>query len=113
MGLDFDLATVAGLTGLGASTVAALSAAFFFRGLITRVIAQVVATTVLSFAGFIGLFHMLGFQIVPPENFPVSIPGLQVPGADTFSTQSAPVQPAPPVPGGYTIKSPWSKEEVK
>lgn len=108
MGLDFDLATVAGLTGLGASTVAALSAAFFFRGLITRVIAQVLATTVLSFAGFIGLFHLLGFQIVPPKEIAgVTIPA--IPGAETFSVQTAPAAPA--VPGGYTIKSPWSQEK--
>lgn len=110
MGLDFDLATVAGLTGLGASTVAALSAAFFFRGLITRVIAQVVATTILSFAGFIGLFHVLGFQIIPPKE----IAGIQlpssIPGADNFSVQSAPVQVVTE-PGGYTIKSPWSKAD--
>lgn len=110
MGLDFDLATVAGLTGLGASTVAALSAAFFFRGLITRVIAQVVATTVLSFAGFIGLFHMLGFQIIPPKEIAgITVPA--IPGAENFSVQTAPVAPA--VPGGYTIKSPWSREETE
>lgn len=110
MGLDFDLATLAGLTGLGASTVAALSAAFFFRGLITRVLAQVVATTVLSFAGFIGLFHLLGFQIIPPKEIAgINLPA--IPGAENFSVQTAPA--ASPVPGGYTIKSPWSKEETK
>ena len=109
MGLDFDLATVAGLAGLGGSTVAALSAAFFFRGLITRVIAQVIATTILSFVGFIALFNALGFQIVPPKE----IAGVQmpaIPGAENFSAQStAPVQVVEP--GGYTIKSPWSKEK--
>ena len=46
MGLDFDLATVAGLTGLGASTLAALSAAFFFRGLITRVLTSALSVAV-------------------------------------------------------------------
>lgn len=106
MGLDFDLATVAGLAGLGGSTVAALSAAFFFRGLITRVLAQVVATTILSFAGFMALFHVLGFQIIPPDQ----IAGLNIPRmGDNFSVQSAPAAPA--VPGGYTIKSPWSQEK--
>ncbi|MEQ1780942.1 MAG: hypothetical protein ABMA14_06250 [Hyphomonadaceae bacterium] len=105
-GLDFDLATVAGLAGLGGSTVAALGAAFFFRGLITRVIAQVLATTVLSFVGFIALFNALGFQIVPPKQ----LAGVQIPGmsADTFSTQSVPTTPA--APEGYTIKSPWRKD---
>ncbi len=104
-GLDFDLATVAGLAGLGGSTVAALSAAFFFRGLITRIFAQVVATTILSFVGFIALFNALGFQIVPPKQ----IAGFEIPsGGDTFSTQSMPT--APPVEQGYTIKSPWRKD---
>ena len=107
MGLDFDLATVAGLAGLGGSTVAALSAAFFFRGLITRVIAQVLATTVLSFVGFIALFNALGFQIVPPTQ----IAGVTLPpiGSETFSTQSVPMA-ASPAPEGYTIKSPWRKD---
>ncbi|MEQ1784529.1 MAG: hypothetical protein ABMA14_24545 [Hyphomonadaceae bacterium] len=104
-GLDFDLATVAGLAGLGGSTVAALSAAFFFRGLITRIFAQVLATTVLSFVGFIALFNALGFQIVPPKQ----VAGFAIPsGSDTFSTQSVPT--TPPVEQGYTIKSPWRKD---
>ena len=103
-GIDFDLATVAGLAGLGGSTVAALSAAFFFRGLITRVVAQVIATTVLSFIGFIALFHALGFQIVPPKEFA----GFEIPGAENFSVQSAPAAPvAPPAEDEYTVKSPW------
>ena len=105
MGLDFDLATVAGLAGLGGSSVAALSAAFFFRGLITRVIAQVIATTILSFVGFIALFNALGFQIVPPKQ----IAGVQIPGmSENFSAQSVPTAPA--APEGYTIKSPWRKD---
>ena len=99
--LSFDLATVAGLAGLGGSTIAALSAAFFFRGLITRVIAQVIATTILSFVGFIALFNALGFQIVPPKEFS----GFTIPGADNFSVQSAPS--APPEEQGYTVNSPW------
>lgn len=103
-GIDFDLATVAGLAGLGGSTIAALSAAFFFRGLITRVIAQVIATTVLSFIGFIALFHVLGFQIVPPKE----IAGFEIPGAENFSVQTAPGAPAtPPAEDEYTVKSPW------
>jgi hypothetical protein len=106
MGLDIDLAAVAGLAGLGGSTVAALSAAFFFRGLITRVIAQVIATTILSFAGFVALFHVLGFQIVPPKE----IAGVSIPTfGDNFSVQST--TPTPAQQGNYTIKSPWSREE--
>lgn len=116
MGLDLDLATVAGLAGLGGSTVAALSAAFFFRGLITRVIAQIIATTILSFAGFVALFHVLGFQIVPPKEIAgVTLPN--IPGmSSTFSTQSVPAAaaPVPVVPeGGYAIKSPWSKQKTE
>lgn len=102
-GIDFDLATVAGLAGLGGSTAAALGAAFLFRGIITRVIAQVIATTILSFVGFIALFHALGFQIVPPKE----IGGFTIPGADNFSVQSAPAPAAPPAEDEYTVKSPW------
>jgi hypothetical protein len=106
MGLDFDLATVAGLAGLGGSTIAALSAAFFFRGLITRVIAQVLATTILSFVGFIALFNALGFQIIPPKEIAgVQLPG-QIPGAESFSVQSVPAD-TQPAEQGYTIKSPF------
>lgn len=109
MGLDLDLAAIAGLAGLGGSAIAALGAAFFFRGLITRVISQVVVTTILSFVGFVALFHALGFQIIPPKQ----IAGVNIPsnsfGAESFSVQTAPAEPA--VEGGYTIKSPWSKEK--
>lgn len=109
MGLDLDLATVAGMAGLGGSAIAALGAAFFFRGLITRVLAQIVVTTILSFVGFIALFNVLGFQIVPPKQIAgVNIPS--VPGAESFSVQSVPTED-PATAGGYTIKSPWSKEK--
>jgi hypothetical protein len=106
MGLDLDLATVAGMAGLGGSAIAALGAAFFFRGLITRVLAQIVVTTILSFVGFIALFNVLGFQIVPPKQ----IAGVSIPGTENFSVQSVPAE-NPAAAGGYTIKSPWSKQK--
>ena len=56
MGLDLDLAALAGMAGLGGSAIAGLTAAFFFRGLITRVISQVILTTILSFVGFVALY---------------------------------------------------------
>ncbi len=105
MGLDLDLATVAGMAGLGGSAIAALGAAFFFRGLITRVLAQIIVTTILSFVGFIALFNALGFQIVPPKQ----IAGVSIQGSESFSVQS--VTPDPAAEGGYTIKSPWSKQK--
>jgi hypothetical protein len=106
MGLDLDLATLAGMAGLGGSAIAALGTAFFFRGLITRVIAQIIATTILSFVGFVALFHSLGFTIVPPKE----IGGIALPSsAESFSVQTAPA--APVEPGGYVIKSPWSKQK--
>ena len=49
-------------------------------------IAQVIATTILSFVGFIALFNALGFQIVPPKQ----IAGFTIPGAENFSVQTAP-----------------------
>lgn len=107
MGLDLDLATVAGMAGLGGSAIAGLGTAFFFRGLITRIFAQIIATTILSFVGFVALFHVLGFTIVPPKQ----IAGINIPGSSDFSVQTAPV--APIEPGGYVIKSPWSREEAE
>ena len=53
MGLDLDLATLAGMAGLGGSAIAGLTTAFFFRGLITRIISQIIFTTILSFVGFV------------------------------------------------------------
>ena len=101
-GLDMDLAAVAGMAGLGGSTVAAIATAMMFKGLIGRIIAQLVVTTILSFAGFIALFNVLGFKIVPPaEIASVPIPG----GSSNFAPSSVPAQA--PAPSGYTIKSPW------
>ena len=99
-GLDMDLAAVAGMAGLGGSTVAAIFTAMMFKGLIGRIIAQLVVTTALSFIGFIALFNVLGFKIVPPAE----VAGVPIPGASNFSPASAPTAPAP---SGYTIKSPW------
>ncbi len=103
MGLDFDLAAVAAMAGLGGSAVAALGALMFFKGLLMRILAQVIVTAGLSFVGFIALFNWLGFTIVPPDEL------LGAPlGAENFSVQSAPAE-APVAEGGYIIKSPWSK----
>jgi len=104
MGLDFDLAAVAGMAGLGGSAIAGLGALMLFKGLLMRILAQVIVTAVLSFVGFVALFNWLGFTIVPPDE----IAGIALPaGADNFSVQSAPAAPAEP--GGYIIRSPWSK----
>lgn len=105
MGLDLDLAALAGMAGLGGSAIAGLGTAFFFRGLITRVISQIIVTTILSFVGFVALFHSLGFTIVPPKQ----IAGVNIPGSSNFSAQS--VAPDPAAEGGYTIKSPWSQQK--
>lgn len=103
MGLNFDLATVAGMAGLGGSAVAAILASVVFKGLIMRILSQIVVTAVLSFIGFIALLHFLGFEIIPPKQ----IAGVKIPGGgDMFSAQSAPTQPQQQ---GYVIKSPWSK----
>jgi hypothetical protein len=103
MGLDIDLAALAGMAGLGGSAIAAVATALIFKGLIGRILAQLVVTALLSFGGFIALFHVLGFQIIPPSE----IAGVPIPGSsDTFAPASAPTT-APPAPEGYTIKSPW------
>ncbi|RYG37785.1 MAG: hypothetical protein EON93_03120 [Burkholderiales bacterium] len=106
MGLDLDLATLAGMAGLGGSAIAGLTGAFFFRGLITRVLSQIILTTILSFVGFVALFHVMGFQIIPPKQ----IAGINIPGQSNFSAQSMPAAD-PAAEGGYTIKSPWSREK--
>ena len=101
MGIDIDLAAVAGMAGLGGSAIAATLAAMIFKGLIGRILAQLVVTAILSFAGFVALFHVLGFKIIPPAEIAgVPIPG----GAESFSPQSVPAA-APPT--DYGIKSPW------
>jgi hypothetical protein len=102
MGLNFDLATLASLAGLGGSTVAGIAAFMFFKGFLMRILAQVIVTAGLSFVGFIALFNVLGFKIIPPQE----IAGVPVPGSSNFSPSSA---PAAPVQSGYTIQSPWSK----
>jgi hypothetical protein len=105
-GLDIDLAAVAGMAGLGGSAVAAVGGFMFFKGLIMRVIAQVIVTAALSFVGFIALLNVLGFQIIPPAE----VAGVPVPGAsDTFAPASAPTDAPRPPAGGYVIKSPWRK----
>ena len=102
MGLDFDLAAVAGMAGLGGSAVAAIGAMMFFKGLIMRLLAQVIVTAGLSFVGFIALFNVLGFQIIPPSQ----IAGVPLPsGSESFSPASAPTA----APEGAYIKSPWSR----
>jgi hypothetical protein len=103
-GLDTDLAAVAGMAGLGGSAVAGIGAAIFFKGLIGRIIAQLVVTTLLSFAGFIALFNVLGFQIIPPKE----IAGVQIPGSSSFAPASVPTEAAPTEGAAY-IKSPWRK----
>jgi hypothetical protein len=106
MGLNFDLAAVAGMAGLGGSAVAAIGAFMFFKGFLMRILAQVIVTAGLSFVGFIALFNVLGFQIIPPAQ----IAGVPIPGApESFTTQSAPATAPAPAPQGYVIKSPWSK----
>ena len=103
MGIEIDLAAVAGMAGLGGGAIAATLAAMIFKGLIGRILAQLVVTAILSFAGFVALFHVLGFKIIPPAEIAgVPIPGA---GAETFSPASAPTAPAPSE--DYAIKSPW------
>ena len=102
MGIEVDLAALAGMAGLGGSAIAATLAAMIFKGLIGRILAQLVVTAILSFAGFVALFHVLGFKIIPPAEIAgVPIPG----GADSFSPQSVAAAPAPS--DDYAIKSPW------
>ena len=104
-GLDIDLAAVAGMAGLGGSAIAGIGAAIFFKGLIMRIIAQLVVTTALSFIGFIALFNFLGFQIIPPAE----IAGVQIPGSTNFAPSSAPTAPADGSAAYIKSPMPWRK----
>lgn len=93
MGEAFDLATVAGMAGLGGSAVAGIIGALVFKGLILRIITQIIVTTALTVIGFIALLGFLGFEIVPKPQTPQVAAIAPPTGSGSFTTQS--VRPAP------------------
>ncbi|MEZ5938179.1 MAG: hypothetical protein R3C52_08160 [Hyphomonadaceae bacterium] len=115
MGEGFDLAAVASAAGLGGSAVAGIGAVMFFRGLIMRILAQIVVTAVLTGVGFLALLSFLGFEIVPKEQAtaaaesPMVIDGLvrpqSVPSGE--ATQSAAAEDDGQTHKVYAVKSPW------
>ncbi|MEP7209313.1 MAG: hypothetical protein ABI740_00620 [Alphaproteobacteria bacterium] len=108
MGEGFDLAAVASAAGLGGSAIATIGALIFFKGIVIRILTQIVVTAALTGIGFLTLLNTLGFEIVPKPAMAAS--ALVSPqSAENFSVQS--VAP-PPVDDGKTriyVKSPWSK----
>jgi hypothetical protein len=107
MGEGLDLAAVAGMAGLGGSAVAAIGSFIFFKGLILRILTQVIVTAALTFVGFIALLNFLGFQIVPREEPSVAMAVPQ--GQQSFTAQSAPHTVPDDGKKTYAVKSPWSK----
>lgn len=104
-----DLAAVASAAGLGGSAVSAIGAMVFFKGIIMRILTQIIVTAALTGVGFLALLNVLGFQITPkPEPVVASI---TVPGSDNFSVQSVPTTTAAPDDGKktYYVKSPFRK----
>jgi len=104
-----DLAAVASAAGLGGSAVSAIGAMIFFKGIIMRILTQIVVTAALTGVGFLALLNVLGFQITPkPEP---AVASITVPGSDNFSVQSVPATTAAPDDGKktYYVKSPFRK----
>lgn len=107
-----DLAAVASAAGLGGSAVAAITGFMFFKGIIMRILSQVIVTAILTGVGFVALLNVLGFEIVPRDE--PAIAAAAPPGSDNFSVQSAPEQAAEraAVEEGkkiYYVKSPFRK----
>lgn len=109
---EYDLAAIASAAGLGGGAVSSVAAVMVFKGVIMRIITQLILTTVLTGVGFVVLLNVLGFQIVPRDNLAAAA-APPVMAGDSFSTQS--VQPqtaeAPAADGEkvYYVKSPFRK----
>lgn len=106
MNEGFDLAAVASAAGLGGSAVAAIGAMVFFKGILLRILSQVVVTAVLTGVGFLALLNILGFEIVPRDERAAIVAS---PGSDTFSTQSATPEPVEEGKKTYAVRSPFRK----
>lgn len=109
MGEAFDLAKVAGMAGLGGSAIAGIVGAMVFKGLILRILTQIVLTTVLTVVGFVALLGMLGFEIVPK---PETASRATIMADGLVTTQSVPASPSseetvPPGKKRLYVKSPW------
>ncbi len=108
---EYDLAAIASAAGLGGGAVSSVAAVMVFKGVIMRIITQLILTTVLTGVGFVVLLNVLGFQIVPRDNIAAASPPVMA--GDSFSTQS--VQPqtaeAPAASGEkvYYVQSPFRK----
>lgn len=110
LGGGLDLAAIASAAGFGGSAVAAIGAAIFFKGLILRILTQIVVTAGLTGAGFLALLNYLGFEIVPKDN-PVAAAVAPAPGDFTTQSFTATVPEEPTEPGKkvYYVKSPFRK----
>lgn len=106
MSEGFDLAAVASAAGLGGSAVAAIGAMVFFKGLLLRILSQIIVTAALTGVGFLALLNVLGFEIVPRDAPVVS---MSAPGSDNFSVQSVPAEPVDDGKKTYAVKSPFRR----
>jgi len=104
-----DLAAVASAAGLGGGVVSSVAAVMFFKGIILRIVAQLILTTVLTGVGFLVLLNVLGFEIVPREEMAAAPPMMS---DGLVSPQSVTPQTAQAAPEGekvYYVKSPFRK----
>ncbi len=92
-GEGFDLAAVASAAGLGGSAVAAVGAAVVFKGLLLRILTQVIVTAILTGVGFLALLGFLGFEIVPKDQPVAAFTAPAPDGSESFSVQSVPSGP--------------------
>ncbi len=106
-GGGLDLAAIASAAGLGGSTVAAIGAAIFFKGIIMRILTQIVVTAGLTFAGFLALLNWLGFEIVPKDTAQAAVSAPAAGGTfmpESMTTRTPPAEPGKKV---YYVKSPF------
>jgi hypothetical protein len=115
-GAGTDLAYLATAAGLGGSAVATVAGIILFKGLIMRVLAQVVVTAVLTGVGFLALLTFMGYAIVPESEVKaaqVQTQTAEMPrGADGLVTtqsvrpQASPTPTEPPNPKKLVLKRP-------
>lgn len=108
---EYDLAAIASAAGLGGGAVSSIAALMVFKGLIMRIITQLILTTVLTGVGFVVLLNVLGFQIVPREETAVAAPPMLAEGMVAPQSVGPVTGSAAPDDGKkvYYVKSPFRK----
>ena len=103
-----DLAAVASAAGVGGGALSVM-VAFFFRGFLMKLLAQIITTAVMTGAGFLALLHFLGFEIVAKEG--TIAEDIQIFQEGRFSPESSGARDDDEKSGKKRIyyKSPWRR----